>query len=191
MTTDRSCPPILFIHGFGSSGFSAKAAVMKKHFKRCFSPSLHPVPALAIDTLAHVIHALDDKPLLVGSSLGGYYALYLSSRFGYPAVLINPAIAPDVTLADRVGLNANFYDGAKFEWTRAHIDSLLDFRWEHIDESRLLLLVQMGDELLDHTQTLSAFPGAEKIVEPGGSHEFDGFERMVDPIQTFGSQWLG
>ncbi|MEN8259917.1 MAG: YqiA/YcfP family alpha/beta fold hydrolase [Pseudomonadota bacterium] len=190
MNADRLYPPILFIHGFGSSGFSGKATVMKRHFKRFFSPTLHPVPALALDTMQHFIHALEEQPLLVGSSLGGYYALYLSSRYGFPAVLINPAITPETTLASMEGMNSNYYDGAKFQWTRAHIDSLRDYHWGRIDQSRLLLLVQMGDELLDHSQTLTAFPLAEKIIEPGGSHEFEGFERMVEPIRVFGSRWV-
>jgi predicted esterase YcpF (UPF0227 family) len=35
---------------------------------------------------------------LVGSSLGGFYSLYLSNKYNLKAILINPSITPHRTL---------------------------------------------------------------------------------------------
>ncbi len=86
---------ILYIHGFNSSPLSAKArqlqAVMQHLglIDRLRLPALHHHPRQAIEQLEGCIAELD-APLLVGSSLGGYYATYLAERHGLKALLINP-----------------------------------------------------------------------------------------------------
>ncbi len=81
---------ILYIHGFNSSPLSKKArqleAVMQALglAERLRVPALHHHPRQAIAQLEAAIAELG-TPLLVGSSLGGYYATYLAERHGLKA----------------------------------------------------------------------------------------------------------
>lgn len=176
--------PLLYIHGFASSGHSAKARLLKTACDNVYTPTVVAIPRLAVETLEQLATALDN-PLLIGSSLGGYYALYLSDRLGLPAVLVNPVTYLDIPLADVVGLNRSYYDGSRFEFTREHLESLQDFRVENPVTSRLLLLVQLGDELIDHHRTLGYLQGARADVDPGGDHGYRNFRDKIPLIRQF------
>ena len=110
----------IIIHGFGSAGKGGKAMLFRDYFKSigkpCMAPSLSYVPELAMDTLEQLVHSYDDVTL-VGSSLGGYYAIYLAEKYGLKAVLINPAVDSSKTLKrvlDMGGMATNYYDGTEF-----------------------------------------------------------------------------
>lgn len=85
---------ILYIHGLNSSPASRKAQQLLAAMQRiglqaqlCM-PALHHHPRQAIAQLDELIAELG-QPVLVGSSLGGYYATHLAARHGLKALLIN------------------------------------------------------------------------------------------------------
>lgn len=92
-------PSILYIHGLNSSPLSQKASQLSSALERLGQaerlrvPALHHHPRQAIGQLETCLAELG-RPLLVGSSLGGYYATHLAERHGLKALLINPAVMP-------------------------------------------------------------------------------------------------
>ena len=180
---------IIYIHGFGSSGFGGKATIFKKHFgNKLYAPSLSYVPTLAINTLEQQIEfSLDKKEelTLIGSSLGGFYALYLANKYQLKAVLINPSIFPFKTL-DKIGLSTNYFDMSSFEVTPAHIESLKQYEVKKFhNEKRLLVLLQKEDEVLNYKEAIQRLPNAQLSIEEGGSHGFDGIEHYFEKIECF------
>jgi len=93
---------IIYIHGFGGSGEGSKAKAFRKYFNSIgetfIAPSLSYVPELAIKTLEELIESYHGDVCLIGSSLGGYYTMYLAQKYNLKAVLINPSISPVQTL---------------------------------------------------------------------------------------------
>ena len=181
---------IFYIHGFGGSGAGVKATQAKKMFgaSSVLAPSLSYVPDLAIATLSEMIEMLLQKgePVhLIGSSLGGYYAIYLAEKYNLKAVLINPSVYPYKTLEKSIGEALNFFDLSRFEWNERHIQTLRHYEVAKPDPSRYLLLLQKGDELLDYREALAKLPGAEARVEEGGCHSFEGFEEKKELIAGF------
>ncbi len=183
--------PTLYIHGFGSSAHSAKGRLLSAHLPHVFSPSLSHIPQLAIETLETLLEAMGQAPLLVGSSLGGLYAYHLSARRGLPAVLINPALQAGAVLRQVLGLSRHSFDGSLFECTEAHLDTLRRLLIPHPEPARLLVLIQSGDELIDHSKTVSVLSGAELLVETGGSHAYDDLEHKLPVIRDFAERMLG
>lgn len=177
--------PLLYIHGFASSGHSHKAQLLRRHFEEVFAPSLSPIPQLAMETLQEFIDAMAQPPLLLGSSLGGFYALYLSQRLSLPAILINPVVKLTAETEQLKGMHHHYFDNSRFEFTAAHLESLRQYRCPAPRSERLLLMLQMGDEVLDHQQTLQQLPGAQQLIEPGGDHSFRGFENHMSTISRF------
>jgi predicted esterase YcpF (UPF0227 family) len=177
--------PLLYIHGFASSAHSHKVGVLRRHFDEVYCPSLSHIPTLAIETLSEFIHALAEPPMLIGSSLGGYYALYLSQHHDLPAILINPVVGMQAPLAQVVGMNHHYYDGSRFEFTEEHLKSLARYACPQPDEEKLMVMVEMGDELINHRRTLAALPDAQHEVTKGGNHAYSGFEGKMSTIRKF------
>jgi predicted esterase YcpF (UPF0227 family) len=180
---------IIYIHGFGSSGFSSKARELKEYFEgredvKIFSPSLSYVPELAIDTLEQTIELFEGRVGLVGSSLGGYYSLFLSQRYNLKTVLINPSINPTTTIKPN-SKTPNYYDLSYFEFNQRHLEMLKKYQVESINGKNILLMLQSGDEVLDFKVALEKIPDAELILEEGGDHSFQGFERYLSRVEEF------
>ena len=95
---------MLYIHGFNSSPLSSKAQQLREWLvaqgreAEWVAPALPHDPAQAIALLSHVIETAPTPPKLIGSSLGGFYATYLVSRYQLKAVLLNPAVHPSLLL---------------------------------------------------------------------------------------------
>jgi hypothetical protein len=181
---------ILYIHGFGSSGEGGKSKKFRAYFKAqnipYIAPSLSYVPELAISTLEELIESYDEVKL-IGSSLGGYYAMYLAEKYGLKAVLINPAMKSTKTLRsamNKQGLAYNYYDGSHFEWRQSHIEMLMQYEVSK-PKAAYLLMLQKEDDILDYTEALDKLPHAQLILEEGGSHAFDGIERYFEKIREF------
>ncbi|MCE2834319.1 MAG: hypothetical protein LW694_08055 [Chitinophagaceae bacterium] len=116
---------IVYIHGFRSDGHSEKARLMQESFPDCHvvSPTLSPIPSEAIQQLEDLLHSHLGDTLLVGTSLGGFYALYLSCKFNLACCAINPAWQAHKSLARKIGLH-----------TRYGTDELYDFRESYLED---------------------------------------------------------
>lgn len=183
---------IIYVHGFASSGFGSKPQKFKEYFEdEIITISLPTIPNLAIDTLEQIIEAFLNKEedvYLVGSSLGGFYSLYLANKYDLKAVLINPAIDPWGTLDRYEGVDfvTNYYDNSRFEFTRNHIKSLKNYEVDYIkNPQNFMTLLQEEDEVLDYSIAALKLEDTELIIEEGGNHSFDGIERYFRKISRF------
>ena len=116
---------LLYLHGFNSAPQSHKAQVLKRHLEarglgdRFACPKLPHRPCEAIACAEREIALRPaDTVTLVGSSLGGFYATYLAEKHGLRAVLLNPAVTPQLDLESYLGTQRNLYTGEAYELTR-------------------------------------------------------------------------
>jgi len=164
---------IIYIHGFGSSGHGGKASLIREYFEdEVIAPSLSYVPNLAIDTLEQLIEMLLEKGEnvgLVGSSLGGYYSIYLATKYNLKAVLIR-----------------NYYDLSTFEVTAEHIQALKGLEIQDVpNQDNFITLLQTGDEVLDYNDAVEKLSESELVIEEGGTHSFENIESYFRKIGNF------
>lgn len=180
---------IIYIHGFGGSGEGSKAKAFRAYFKEIeepfIAPSLSYVPELAIKTLEELIESYHGDVKLIGSSLGGYYAIYLAEKYNLKAILLNPSINPHITLSSALGKTPNFYDESAYLWSTQHIKMLKRFKVQRPKPDKWLLLVQKGDALLDYKEAVTYLSKATQIIEQGGNHGFEKIERYFETIRRF------
>ncbi len=117
------------------------------------------VGLIALRLLGRLLHPLGHllalaalgRPLLVGSSLGGYYATHLAERHGLRALLINPAVRVQRYFARYLGPQHNYYSGESWELTAAHVAALAELEVPPPqDPARFVVWLQTGDETLDY-----------------------------------------
>ena len=189
---------ILHIHGFNSSPLSLKAEQTRTYLNRQFPsvnficPQLAVTPVKAIAQLEKIIegHAVNTQWYLIGSSLGGYFASYLSDKYGHLAVLVNPAIKPYELLHDYIGEQVNPYTEEVYQVTEDHIQQLkaLEPLAPKIDDERknnYLVMVQTGDEVLNYQQAVEKYQHCRLIVQEGGDHSFIDFDKCLSTISDF------
>jgi len=184
---------ILYIHGFNSSPASHKANQLRARLKardredELFCPALSHRPDEAMKLLQErVVLEGPEQVTLVGSSLGGFYATWLTERLGCRSVLVNPAITPHDGLRAYLGPQKNLYTGEPYELTVSHLAQLKALHVtqpEKID--RYLLIHTTGDELLDWRMAVAHYQGCRQIIVAGSDHGFSEFGDYVDCVLEF------
>ena len=164
---------IIYFHGFASSSDSNKAKIFKKYISSLKNNIELIVPDLnnnfkeAIIQIKQIIKS-NQKPIaFMGSSLGGYYAAYFSSKYNSKAVLINPT-------------------GENFILKKEDIKFIRTLSYKkYNNQKNTLLLLESGDEVLNYIKTLSYFKGCHADIIFGGSHSYESLGNKLEKIRSF------
>ena len=186
---------LLYLHGFRSSPQSAKAqqvaARMQTQHPGCvwWCPQFPPSPREAADMLrAGIADWPRDSMAVMGSSLGGFYATWVATHTGCPAVLLNPAVNPARDLQKYIGEQTAWHNPQDHFF----------FRPEFINELRTLecpgqphpeqvfAIIAKGDEVLDWREMVGRYPGAQIRLLEGGDHALSDFGTAhIDAVFDF------
>jgi predicted esterase YcpF (UPF0227 family) len=184
---------ILYLHGFRSSPRSFKARVMHARMEELgraeelICPQLPASPAAAMDLAGKLTARYRPEELsIVGSSLGGYYATWLTERIGCRAVLLNPAVVPMIDLEPHVGVTTAYHSDEPFEFKREYIAELRALEVPKITRpERYFLIAATGDEVLDYRTMVAHYQGAKQHVIGGSDHAISEFPAYVDVVIGF------
>lgn len=183
---------ILYLHGFRSSPLSTKAQQLRQRMEalgrgdRFACPQLAISPFEAIGQAEALIKSLPAPVVLVGSSLGGYYATWLMESHWqriHRVVLVNPAVTARLDLEGFVGTQSNWHTGENFEFTRRHVAELKALEVPLVrHQEKYWLLVETGDEVLDYRAAVAKYAHARQTVLEGGDHSFTRWIDYLDAI---------
>jgi uncharacterized protein len=184
---------ILYLHGFRSSPQSFKTRLLAQRMQQLgrgddyHCPQLPGSPKEAIALALRIAQQVPAQDLsLIGSSLGGYYAMWLAEKLGCRAVLLNPAVNAPRDLANQVGMTTSYHSNEAFEFKAHYIDELNALRIPAITRpERYFLVAATGDELLDWREMVDAFPGAAQRVIEGSDHGLSDFADYMDGVLAF------
>jgi predicted esterase YcpF (UPF0227 family) len=175
---------IVYIHGFASCANSNKTKTLKNYFGDIVSINLPPSPLKAVKELERFVKA---DTVFIGSSLGGYYAIYLAEKYGLKSILINPSLKPYKTLKKYVGIQYRYCDNKPFNWKKEYLKELKKLKTKP-KRGKYLVLLQSKDEILNYKKALKKFknrPNAKVVVEYGGNHRFENLEEYLCMIEKF------
>lgn len=193
----------VYIHGFNSGiGSRSGQALTELLDQPVFCPEND-----YSNSFEHCRHALEKqiknsvKPnaeiCLLGTSLGGFYALQL--RIGQVAQVVawNPVVFPALQLAQFVGENTRFTDGKKWIFSREALLSYAmaadpriwkNFAWRqkygHYDDApdkpRRMIFLGDHDELLDHEVAAAFWEGHAPVHIISSGHSIENFEHLLE-----------
>ncbi|NYT63451.1 alpha/beta hydrolase fold domain-containing protein [Alcaligenaceae bacterium] len=194
---------ILYLHGFRSSPQSYKAMLLAQAMQerglaeQWVCPQLPASPQRAIALCNHLIEqAIEDQGLkpehdlvIIGSSLGGYYAATLAERWKCRAVVLNPAVYAARDLATQVGEHRLYHSDDAFVFLPEYVDELAEMAaGKPARPERYYLLAAKGDEVLDWQEMADWFAGSQGHLLEGGDHGLSGFEQWLPEVLEFALQ---
>jgi len=185
---------LLYLHGFRSSPQSFKArrlAVwLAEHRPELhgWCPQLPPSPRQAMQLVLDSIAGWPaDSSVVLGSSLGGFYATVVAEATGWPAVLMNPAVDPARDLAAYIGEQTAFHDPQERFFFRAeYVEQLRALAPVAITRpGRYFAVIAKGDELLSWQEMAARYAGAQIRLLEGGDHALSDFDDHLPHILKF------
>ncbi len=203
---------IIYIHGLDSDANSTKGILLESYCQQhdtditVYRPDLNSAPEQVFEQLVRLVTELnrEDKTVLVGSSLGGYFSTLVSNHTGCPALLLNPSTQPHVTLQrfanelllesdsgeddseDKVPENQILHTtaggwnitSADLQWFANH--QLVSIDYPH----KIAVLLKEGDELLNAKLSKDFYQahGATVTLQTGGDHRFTDFGEQLPMV---------
>lgn len=187
---------VVYLHGFRSSPRSSKAVLTGESVKALstvnqsfewYCPQLLASPKASMDMVIERIEASTyDRLVIMGSSLGGYYANYLAEKYGCKAVALNPAVRAPRELAPHVGMLTAYDTNEPYDFRPEYIQELSDLQVDAItNPGRYFLMAAKGDELLDWKEMVDFYKGAEQLVLEGSDHGIAEYPEHLPKVLEF------
>ena len=187
---------VVYLHGFRSSPNSSKAVKTKEAIKALstmsnpihwYCPQLLASPKQSIDMVIEYIQANPvDRLIVIGSSLGGFYANYLAERYQCKAVTLNPAVRAPRELAPHVGMMTAYDSDEPFDFRPEYIDELCALQVERLARpENYFLIAAKGDELLDWKEMVDFYSGAQQLVLEGSDHGISEYSEYLPQVMRF------
>ena len=187
---------LVYLHGFRSSPRSSKAVMTGEAVKALatadnpiewYCPQLLASPKQSMEmVIQHIDQAEADQIIVIGSSLGGFYANYLAEKYGCKAVALNPAVRAARELAPHVGMMTAYDSDEPFDFRPEYIDELKALQVERISiPSRYFLIAAKGDELLDWKEMSEFYTGAKQLVLEGSDHGISDYPKYLPQVLEF------
>jgi predicted esterase YcpF (UPF0227 family) len=188
---------LLYLHGFRSSPHSTKARQFADWVRThrpdvtWWCPQLPASPREAVALLEEgCLGWPKEHAVVIGSSLGGFYASVLAERWGSRAVLLNPAVNPARDLATHIGESRHWHDDAPFFFRPEFIGELQAMAPAAITRpERYLAVIAEGDEVLDWREMRDRYAECAMRVlprdAPGSDHALSRFELQMPEVLAF------
>ncbi|MDO6678430.1 MULTISPECIES: YqiA/YcfP family alpha/beta fold hydrolase [unclassified Shewanella] len=174
---------ILYIHGFGSQfdETSDKINLLNTIGSVVGITIDYTKSSESIEKALKEFSSQESIDLIVGTSLGGYWANRIGSKIGVPFVSINPAISPKTSLAKYVGQGITYF-GEPYLLTKEVIENYSDFLLEGCG----LILVDLADEVLSADKTIEMLGSRFGVMSfEGGNHRFAHLQESLGEIKNF------
>ncbi|MGE4339105.1 MAG: YqiA/YcfP family alpha/beta fold hydrolase [Pigmentiphaga sp.] len=184
---------LLYLHGFRSSPASFKARLMAQAMRErglaaaWSCPQLPASPRAAVELAEAELAGHDaGQTVVIGSSLGGFYATWLAEHTGARAIVVNPVVQAMRELRHHVGQHRMYHSDEPFDFRPEYVDELAALAVSNITRpERYLLLAATGDELLDWRDMRDHYAGARQIILEGGDHAFSAFAEWLPQVLEF------
>lgn len=161
---------VLFLHGYKSSPNTNKFAAIEAEQKFCFHMDYENTDH------ADVFNFYMDKvrevepDVIVGHSLGGYFALLVSTFTGIPCVLINPQLCPKLD---------GYFDLTTEDFINARLSSVI----------HAFSYIERGDEVIDVPKIEAALERYSNVTAiDGGNHRvqfLDNINKVIKLLENY------
>ncbi len=170
---------VLMLHGFKSAMPNNDYGVVHEAFGEAHTVAGYNYDYVDVsanvsdlDDLAELLK--DRRVIVIGTSLGGFWADYMAKRFQIDgAILVNPAVKPDETMRRNLGKQHSKKRMSDFTVTAAAVEAYGQLDQPDQSDARRLVLLCKDDEVLDYRNASEVFegePDTQTVVFDAGGH---------------------
>tara|TARA_E500000075_G_scaffold124955_1_gene128384 strand:- start:213 stop:830 length:618 start_codon:yes stop_codon:yes gene_type:complete len=192
----------LYIHGFRSSPESTKAKFLREFAVSrdidfvCPPLSINPqIAAQQVKKVSEHIARDNVNQVVIGSSLGGFYATWLMQtctlNHNDITVLLNPVVMPSIKLKENCEdletsqVKSLDYEPFKPEYVRIlqKMEAQIGSKIKH--PKNVLLVAAKGDEVLDWREMVSFYSECKHLILDDSNHSITDFNLHWPKIFNF------
>lgn|GEM_PF-805883 len=171
---------ILNIHGYGGTAHNTAYNILNKF---CPGQIVSPQfdydkysPNNIVSILERLIEA-ENISVIVGTSLGGFFACCMNRKHEMPIILVNPCLLPFITLR-QISNTYNFarYGKQLFELFGQHMGEL--------DRRYISTIVGKSDEIINHETTTKYFIRNKRWYKVNGGHHLERTDELSAAFQN-------
>lgn len=186
----RTFMTLMYIHGYGSTGQAYKAKLLQEMFPdhHVVSPTLdydRESPSVLLDQLKTLID-IEQPEMIMGSSMGGYYALCCMNFYKGKIWCINPVRDILATLRFLAQSNPAVASAPIFAQRMKEYEVFNQQYFAHLQAAngQLHLALSLDDEVLgSHTPLQERFPNAAEAINLDHcGHRFLRFAEIKEAI---------
>ena len=96
---------IIYVHGFRSDKASSKPKKIQKLLPdhKVVTDSFSPNPTIVLAHLKELYNEAEDEVIFMGTSLGGFYSMYMGTKLNCKCICINPSLLSHKTIVHKIG----------------------------------------------------------------------------------------
>ena len=190
LNNTESVKGLIYIPGFNSGPQSEKSSLLKQAFPTLTVASYDSWnPEQGYQQLNSLISKYGRQQLLlIGSSLGGFWAYQLAKQYSLDCLLINPCMSPEISLRSSIGVVENFYTHEIGVLTSEDLQKYPSYRFanpEWDESTRCIVLHEKGDEVIPYQESVTNFGKTARLkLLEGGNHRFAHTDVLINEIRT-------
>jgi predicted esterase YcpF (UPF0227 family) len=177
-----------YLHGF-NSGFDPSAKKIRdlSQLGQVVGATVNYLDLKEVISLElkilEAVEQFDGETILVGTSLGGYFARYFSEKIGLRAIVMNPAVDPHLSLTRAIGEQTNYFTQQKYVVTPGGVQLLERYQTEHPYDT--LMILATDDEVIPYKKAIERYGATSKTVLTTGGHRMEDLNKVLGEIQRF------
>ena len=186
---NKNTPIFAYIHGFNSDKSSRSykelnfllGNVLDFHYSY-----IQPAPLALKEIENKLLSALSANKniALIGSSLGGFFALFLAHKYSLPCTAFNPVTFPHEQLAPFTGKNYNFYTNKEWDFTQELLLSYKELPLSAAMPRTPNIILGVNDTTIDPNVTLRFWKKKANIFITEEEHSIADYKKYLPVIQN-------
>lgn len=176
---------MIYLHGFNSSGKGETVLNLRKKFPELLAIDYDYINAdnAFSEINDFIINLKDWDIILIGTSLGGFWANYFAQKYDLKCVLFNPALEPDNTLKKYIGENLVNYTTSKItSFTKEDLDRYRKYQVPINKGTFRTSLLGRNDEVIDHKKSAELLKGTH-VIYTNDKHRIADITPLAEQIE--------
>lgn len=179
---------IIYLHGFNSTGNTGTASYLKAKYNDSFlAPDYDYINAdNAESMLDNIVAAMvkNHAVIMVGKSLGCFWANYFAEKYQLKCILINPGLQPHLSLSKYIGENRNFNNGVLNVLTKEQVATYSKYQKPDSELLYKHILLGQKDDIIDPAYCLAVMNTHFIECFPDLDHYFNDYGAIAKAIDT-------